>query len=219
VGVAAEALAYPERVVMAFLEYYAFDLSKPEALANYRLVGRAGFRLFVYSALGYDPNKLVPPVWREFHDRLSIHLLPQGYFSVFREMADFVILSIQNGFRLDHKNVPDISVGRLWSGYWTEQNLEVQHGQRIRHDHFYPDYFPQAASNPQDMWVYPVSALGEYKTWLHREYIPNHYPSYIASKVRQGALPASVAELLLAAVEPIKQLQRRSTLRAPAVRD
>src|SRR6185312_6921124 len=52
-GIAGDSLAYPERVVMAFLEYYAFELNRTEALGNYRLLGRAGFRLFVYSKLGY----------------------------------------------------------------------------------------------------------------------------------------------------------------------
>jgi hypothetical protein len=203
-GVGAEADAYPEQVVMAALEYYAFEVQRPEALANFRSVARAGFRLFVYGALGYDPNKLVPGPWREFHDRLSIHAVPAGYFSVFREMSDFIMVGIQNGLTVDHKNVPDISVGKAWGAYWIENDLGEAHGARQKHDHNYPDYFPQAASNPQDMWVYPIGALGEYRLWLQREYIPNKFPAYVASKVKGGALPASMAELLLAAVEPMQ---------------
>jgi hypothetical protein len=201
VGVGAEALAYPERVVMAALDYYGFELAKPEAIANYRLLGRAGFRLFVYGALGYDPANLVPGPWREFHDRLATHDLPVGYFSVFKEMSDFILLAIQNGFRLNHKNLPDISVGKAWSAHWQEKGLASRFGERIKHEHNFPDYFPQALSNPQEMWVYPLNALGEYKTWLQREYIPNQFPQYVAGKVKQGTLPASVAELLLTAVE------------------
>ena len=201
-GVAATALAYPERVVMAFLEHYAFELGRPEALANYRVLGRAGFRLFVYGALGYTTTADVPDKWREFHDRLSLHALPQGYFSVFREMADFILLAIQNGFRMDHKNVPDISVGRMWSSHWKDNDLESQFGARKEHPHNYPEYFPQSASNPQDMKVYPIAALGAFRTWLQGVYIPEHFPSYVAGKVKSGALPASVAELLLGAIEP-----------------
>jgi len=205
-GVGAEALAYPERVVMAFLEYYAFELNKQEALANYRILGRAGFRLFVYGAIGYDPNNLVPQPWREFHDRLALHILPVGYFSVFREMSEFTLLAIQKGLRIDAHTVPDISVGQAWSKHWTANSLEAEHGKRIKHEHNYPNYFPQALSNPQDIWVYPVSALGNFRTWMHRDYIPIKFPAYLDGKVKKGALPPSTAELLLAAVEAPAQL-------------
>ena len=203
VGVGAVADAYPEQVVMAALEYYAFEVGRPEAVANYRLLGRAGFRLFVYGALGYDPRALVPQPWREFHDRMAIHVLPAGYFSVFRESADFIILGIQNGLRVDHTMVPDISIGRLWAAYWRENELEKKFGPSMRWPHNYPEYFPQAASNPQDMNVYPVASLGEFKTWMLREWIPKRFPGYIASKVKAGVLAPSTAELLLAAVEPL----------------
>jgi hypothetical protein len=203
-GVATEALAYPETVVMAFLEHYAYELKRPEAIRNHRLLARAGFRLFVYNKVGYDPNKLVPQPWREFHDRLDIHVVPAGYFSVFREMADFIIVGIRNGLKVDHENVPDISVGKAWGAHWVASDLESDYGPRTKHDHNYPDYFPQAASNPQEMWVYPIAAMGEYRTWLQREYITQKFPAYLASKVKQGALPASMAELLLAAVEPMQ---------------
>jgi hypothetical protein len=201
-GVAATPDAYPEQVVMAALEYYAFEHGRPEALANFRTVARAGFRLFVYGALGYAPSGEVPTKWREFHDRLSMHTLPAGYFSVFREMADFILLSIQNGFKMDHQTVPDISVGKRWAAHWKEQVLAAKHGERIHHQHNYPEYFPQAASNPQDMNVYPVAALGEFRLWLQNEYIPKHFPAYVVGKVKAGLLPASAAELLLAAVDP-----------------
>lgn len=202
VGVGAEAHAYPEVVVMAFLEYYALELARPDALANWRILGRAGLRKFVHVAIGYDPARALPDKWREFHDRLEIHTLPRGYFSVFREMADFIILAIQSGFRMDYKSLPDISVGRTWGDHWAASDLASVHGDRVKHDHNYPEYFPQAASNPQDIWVYPVSALGEFRTWLQNEWIPNRMPQYIAAKVKQGVLPASTAQLLLTAVEP-----------------
>lgn len=201
-GVGAMVDAYPEQVIMAALEYYAFELGRPEALANFRAFARAGVRLFVYGALGYTPSGEVPAKWREFHDRLSMHALPVGYFSVFREMADFILLSIQNGFKMDHQTVPDISVGKRWAAHWKEHGLAAKHGERIHHQHNYPEYFPQAASNPQDMNVYPVAALGDFRLWLQNEYIPKHFPAYVVGKVKAGLLPASAAELLLAAIDP-----------------
>lgn len=199
--------AYVERVVMAFVEYYALDVGRPEALSNYRTLARAGFRLFVYTQLGYDPAKLVPKPWREYHDRLSLHSVPVGYFSVFKESADFILMAIQNGLRMNHETVPDISIGIAWGKHWTGNEMEKQYGERIRHDHNYPDYFPQAISNPQEMWIYPVDALPEYRRWLNRLYIPEKFPSYIAGKVSKGVLPPSAAELLLTAVQPVEPKQ------------
>jgi hypothetical protein len=198
--------AYTERVVMAFVEYYALDVGRPEALANYRTLARAGFRLFVYTQLGYDPAKSVPLQWREFHDRLALHNTPSGYFSVFKEMSDFVLAAIRNGLRVDHKTIPDISVGQAWSKYWADNKLEEKYGARAKHPHHYPDYFPQAESNPQPMNVYPVDALGDFRRWMDRTYIPEKFPNYLAGKVNKGMLPASTAELLLTAVQPVGQL-------------
>jgi hypothetical protein len=53
------------------------------------------------------------------------------------------------------------------------------------------------------MNVYPVAALGEFRTWLLREWIPKRFPGYLASKVKAGILAASTAELLLTAAEPL----------------
>jgi hypothetical protein len=193
--------AVSEPVIMAFLEYYAFEVGRAEALANFRLLARAGLRMFIYRALGYDPDRAVPVQWREFHDRLALHAQPAGYFSVFREMSEFVLVAIQNGFRFDAQNVPDISVGQRWATHWKREGLEARHGTRVRHDHNYPDYFPQSESNPQEMWVYPLSALGDFRIWLQNVYVPDHFPGYIRGKVAKGLLPAGTAELILGALD------------------
>jgi hypothetical protein len=67
--------AYPDGVCMAVLEYYAFDAGnnvKPHALKNYRLLARRSFRDFIYTQVGYDPRQLIPEVWKQFHDRISL---------------------------------------------------------------------------------------------------------------------------------------------------
>lgn len=207
-GVAGNVVAaYPEEVCMGFLEHFAFEAGRPEdsiAMKNYRVLARAGLRLFVYKQLGYDPQNQVPPVWREFHDRLGLVSSPAGYFSVFKEMADFTLAIIKGGLRIDAKTVPDISVGQAWSAYWEMKGLSRTHGDRVKHEHNYPEYFPQARSNPQDMWVYPISALGEFKGWLHRTYIPERFPKYLQMKVKAGLLTASAAELFLTEATPPK---------------
>ncbi|HEX2882803.1 MAG TPA: hypothetical protein VHO25_24960 [Polyangiaceae bacterium] len=196
--------AYPEDVCMLVLEYYAFETAKPSDAARhaYRTLSRAGLRAFVYSALGYSPLA-VPAGWRQFHDRMTLVSAPIGYFSVFKETADFVIGAIRNGLPVDDHTVPDISVGKAWAAFWTECGLDSKYGERIKHEHNYPDYFPQSASNPQDIWVYPVVALGEFRMWMQRTYIPEKLPKYLDGKVKKGALPASVAQVLaLAASAP-----------------
>lgn len=205
-GVAADASAYPERVVMAFLEYYAFEVNKAEALSNYRVLSRAGLRFYIYGQVGYDPKNAVPPQWRAFQDRMIMHNTPSGYFSVFKEMADLVLTAIRNGLVVDAATIPDISVGQAWASYWRERNFEATYGPSIKHDHNYPDYFPQAASNPQPINVYPTGALGEFRIWFERIYVVERFPRYLDGKVGKGQIAASTAELLLEAVQGEKQL-------------
>lgn len=205
-GVAGNSIyAFMEDISTLVLEYYAFEAPTPtaEAVRNCRILLRAGIRIFIYNQVGYDPQNLVPTQWREFHDRLAMHALPSGYFSVFRELADFLLASIRAGLRVDHRTIPDISVGMTWSTFWTSNKLADKYGERSKCDHNYPEYFPQAKSNPQDMWIYPADALGEFRRWLDSHYIPSKFPAYLQGKVAQGLLPPSAAELLLTEVAPI----------------
>lgn len=192
--------AYPDDICMLILEYYAFEAGRDSTLVQqrYRTLARAGLRLFVYSALGYDPSNAVPPEWRQFHDRLLRVSAPAGYFGVFREAAEFILNALRNGLPVDHETVPDISLGMTWSRYWKEQGLESTFGPAQSWDHHYPDYFPQSASNPQEICVYPIAALGVFRMWLQTVYVPTKYPAYLKRKVKERVLPASVAELLLA---------------------
>lgn len=192
------ALGYPEAVVMAFLDYYAYDTPTPSETArkNLRLFSQAGLRLFVYTALGYDPARSVPLHWRNFHDRMLLATAPVGYFSIFKEIADFAIGAIRGGLPADEHTIPDGSVGIAWSKHWEAKKLADEHGERIRHEHNYPSHYAQAASNPQEIWVYPLSALGEFRIWMQTEYARTKYPIYLQSKVKRGVLPASTAQIL-----------------------
>jgi hypothetical protein len=209
-GVAGNAVhAYPEDICMIFLEYYAFDIGRVNEQAQnaYRTLARAGVRAFVYRALGYDPANAVPQPWREFHDRLSLYSEPLGYFGVFKEMSSFLLVAIQAGLRIDHRTIPDISVGKLWGERWSGSGAESRFGPRIKHEHNYPPNFPQARSNPQDIWVYPVAALGDFRLWLHNVYIPERLPAYLETKVNAGLITATAAELLLTHSIPPEPLQ------------
>ena len=74
------------------------------------------------------------------------------------------------------------SVGTHWGKYWTDHGLEDQLGKRIKWDHYYPDYYPQAKSNPQDAWAYPDETLPLFRQWFRAVYLTTKFPTYILKK-------------------------------------
>lgn len=193
--------AWTDDVAMVMLEYYGFEVPNPSDIARqyFRKLARSSLRLFIYAALGLDPVGLVPGRWRDFHDRLLLHTEPSGYFSVFKEMANLVISAIKAGLWVDSHTVPDISVGKTWAKHWGDNpGLEKKFGKRIKHEHNFPDRYPQAASNPQEIFVYPVDALGEFRRWMENDYLPERFPKYLDNKVKSGLMPALNAKKLLA---------------------
>lgn len=197
-------LAYPDVVCLAVLEYYAFEATppKPEAIRNYRLLAGKALRDFIYTQVGYDPNSNLPEKWRHFHDRVSLtyNAVPQGYFGIFKEIADLIVTLGQAGAHISEKFVPDISVGQAWAKHWESSGLKAKFGDRIKYKHNYPDYFPQAESNPQEPWCYPEGALGEFRRWFRESYIgEGKFQKYIEGKVKQNLLPVSFAQLAIAA--------------------
>lgn len=197
--------AYEDDICNLILDYYALEVGNETAKANYRRLARAGLRMFVYHSLGYDPKNVVPPSWKQFHDRMLLASAPAGFFSVFKESAPMLVSAIKAGLPVDETSVPDISIGSTWSAHWKAQGLSDAFGEPGQHDHNYPEYFPQAKSNPQKIRVYPLKALGEFRTWMEEVYIPEKFPVYVKAKIAKGLLPPSAAELLLGeAPEPKK---------------
>ena len=199
--------AYPEAVCMAVLEYYAFEAKQSDndvAIRNYRLLARSSFQRFVYTKVGYDPRGGIPIAWQQFHDRVTAAYggIPTAYFSVFKEMADIIVELIRHGADVGVHFVPDISVGKLWSAHWGENDYDFIYGARRQYPHSFPDYFPQAASNPQPSYCYPEDALPAFRKWMREVYLPDRLPSYLSQKVRQGMLPAAFAEVAAIAFAP-----------------
>lgn len=198
--------AVPAAVCMAVLEYYAFE-AKTEgdhALKSYRLLARKGFSDFIYAQVGYNPSGESSIAWQQFHNRVSLayHTVPVGYFSIFKELSDIFVMLIRSGANLGESFVPDISVGQLWSKYWVSESLEVLYGERIKYEHNYPDYFAQAASNPQHPYCYPDDALGEFRKWVREHYLVKRMPGYLLDKVKQGQIAAATATAALEAFAP-----------------
>lgn len=196
----------PSAVCMAVLEYYAFEAktSSDKAAQSYRILARKGFQQFIYAQVGYNPSGAPSVAWQQFHDRVSLvyHTVPAGYFSIFKEVADVIVTMIRSGAQIGKDFIPDISVGMAWAKYWKSENLEVLFGERRRYEHNYPEYFPQALSNPQPAYCYPDDALGEFRRWVRESYLDQQMPKYLESKVREGKLPALSATAAIAAFKP-----------------
>ncbi|MEZ5405001.1 MAG: hypothetical protein R3F23_02140 [Verrucomicrobiia bacterium] len=196
--------AYSEAVCTAILEYYAFESNpiKEHAAINFRKLAQSSLRAFVYVQVGYDPRHNIPSAWKQFHDRVSLtyHKIPNGFFSIFKEIADMVVAMIQAGVPVDNKTVPDISVGSHWGKYWTSYKLNEKFGERLQYEHNYPEYFPQAKSNPQYPFVYPDAALPEFRRWIREVYFTEKFPEYIENQQKARALPPSIAQLAIEAV-------------------
>ena len=198
---------YPAEVCLAVLEYYAFDAGancQPQARDNFRILAGSKLREMIYSQLGYDPTGRYQDRFAKWHERIELNhqSAPKGYFSVFNEAHTIIYEMIQAGADVGEKTVVDISIGQHWSKFWDANGLAKEYGARQKWPHRYPDSHPQANSNPQEAWCYPIAALGAYREWLQDEYIEGgKFAKYIDGKAKKGDLPPSVAQLAIAAVE------------------
>jgi hypothetical protein len=183
--------AYTDAVCLAILEYYAFDAGtniQPEAKQRYRWLAGRSLKEVIYAQVGYEPDSPIAKTWQQFHDRVSLIYdnVPPGYFCVFKEIADLMVTLINVGAPLGHNFLPDVSVGRLWSDHWKTADLEQRFGSRVRYEHNFPDYFPQAASNPQSPYCYPEEALAEFRRWMRETYLSKHVDRYLKTKAKEG---------------------------------
>ncbi|WP_170333106.1 hypothetical protein [Ruegeria arenilitoris] len=198
-------LAYPDEICMATLEYYAFEANlqgQSIALDSYRRLSRFGLKQYIYTRTGYS-NRQEEDMWRIFKDRVSLtyDAVPEGFFGVFKELADLIVTLGMKGLHIDEKFVPDISVGQAWSKHWKERGLEMRFGARRKYAHNYPDYFPQAVSNPQLASCYPEDALGEFRRWFRHDYIGDgRFKRYLSKKVKERGLPEGYIERAMVAL-------------------
>ena len=176
--------AYPDIVCTALLEYYAFETQNPSTVAieSYRNLARFGLQRFIYDALHYVP----PDKWRYFNDRVSIlrDSSPPEHFILFNETTGLAVDLINADLSVNDKTLPDISVGLAWGKLWSEHRLDERFGPRVKYEHNYPDYYPQAESNPQNPWAYPDAALPLFRRWFRTEYLLTKFPPYILSKAK-----------------------------------
>ncbi|MBQ4890766.1 hypothetical protein J8L86_12970 [Shewanella sp. MMG014] len=188
---------------MAILEYYAFDSQTPsqQAQLNYRNLAKLTLRKFIYERTGYNVEDNLPHYWKTYHARITLNDLPSGYFSVFSEIANLVISGIRGGMPFDHQTMPDISVGIAWGKHWTNNNLSTRFGERCKHQHKFPEDFPQR--DPM-AWIYPVDALGEFRKWMDDVYVTQKFEQYLNTKVKSGKLNNVDVTALIEAVQPVR---------------
>jgi hypothetical protein len=197
--------AFPEDVCLAVLEYYAFDAAKPREAArdNYRLLAGKALRDLIYNQVGYDPTGANR--FQKWHDRISLNYqsAPKGYFHIFNEAHTIIYELILSGADIGDKFVVDISIGQHWSKYWKDSGYDALY-ERSKYPHCYPDSHPQAKSNPQESWCYPLASLSEFRQWLQGDYLEGgKFRNYLATKVAKGELPPSVAQLAITTLIPV----------------
>lgn len=189
---------WPKDVCLAVLEYYALDASQNDnsvAKEQFRQLAGEAFDQQIYTAIGYNPyDKLDSDVWQKYMDRITFNTdtLPEGYFSVFNELAEMLITLGRNGLHINEKFVPDISVGGYWKKHWDKNNLSIKFEEPTRYNHYYPDYFPQSKSNPQKAWCYPEDSIGAFRRWFRDSYIRDGlFQNYLLNQKEMKKIPLS----------------------------
>lgn len=174
--------AYPSIVCTAILEYYAFEAKSttPEAITTYRTFASKGLEQFIYDCLEYNPISK----WQAFHDRVSIlnNAVPAGYFSIFDQVGGLIVDLINEGMPVGAHTIPDGSVGKVWSPYWSKNDLAAEYGERTTYKHVYPSYFGQSKAGCTDAFAYPDSALAHFRRWFKESYLVENFPKYILNK-------------------------------------
>ncbi|WP_426050356.1 KilA-N domain-containing protein [Brevundimonas sp. SL161] len=141
--------------------------------------------------------------WNIFNERLDlIHdRVPLGYFCVFRETADLYAALIRGGINPGLQILIDISVGKVWARHWRSEKLADRFGRELKFEHYYPDFYRQALSNPQMPNCYPEDALPSFRRWLREVYVPTKMPAYLKRLVADGRIMVEEATAAIASLE------------------
>lgn len=189
--------AVPESIVMAITDYYAHyaQVTKPEAIKNYRRAAKFGLRKYIYERLNYNEQDLIGESWKLLQERILNNESPQGYFTMFDEATTVIASLIRNNIVVDDSIMPDGSLGIHWAKYWKAQKFESKYEPRIKIKHAFPASYRQL---DPEINAYPITALSEFRKWFQDTYLPQKYPQYIKNKIKDGR----DLSLLLSAVLP-----------------
>lgn len=201
--------AFPEHVCMAILEYYTLDTATPNAHARkaYRTLARKGFTDFVYEQVGLPRNASDSDLATvQYMDRVGLfaNAVPDGFFSIFKEIAEMFASLVSQGVMIDSAFVPDISVGIAWAKHWKEENLAAVYGMHKSFKSQYPSYYPQSAAGELDTNCYPDDALPEFRKWLRTVYYKEKLAPYLKTKVKSGSIAPSKATEIIDGFRPVR---------------
>lgn len=179
-------LIVPDEVCYAIAEYYALDArdyeGKPVALRNYRTVGRAGMRVFIWSQTGFIPAQLRDSLrsntttYIERLENIRDHQIDDEMWSTFREGAEVLLLvEKEMGVPVDQMDLCDGSIGSHWSTYRDRKPWEKESGTYI---HVFRNQ-----RDERECRAYRLDELSYFRRWLREIYIPLHLPKYLAEKL------------------------------------
>ena len=178
-------LIIPDEACYAIAEYYSFDARSYQgqelARDNYRMAGRAGMRVFIWSQTGYVPELLRESLranttaYIERLENIRDHDISDNLWSTFREGAEVLLLvEKEMGVPVDQMDLCDGSIGFHWGRYrenkaWAGEVGSYTHVFRDQRGEVYPK-------------AYDLSELSYFRQWLRDTYIPFHLPKYLADK-------------------------------------
>lgn len=118
--------------------------------------------------------------------------IPTGYWSVFVEGSDLLVLAEQifgaAALEMTALDLLDGSVGTHWANH---RNGQSWAGSRLAYDYTFPEGDPRGTVRA---WCYPMAELARFREWLHGRYVAEHLPDYMRRKFGtdsvQRALPA-----------------------------
>jgi hypothetical protein len=118
---------------------------------------------------------------------------------MFDEAVSIIASLIRGGVPVNDSMMPDGSLGNHWGRYWRGSNLDDKFGVREKIQHKFPVSYRQL---DPEIWAYPNDALTEFRNWLENTYLPEKYPAYIKTKVKNGAISLDKMNLLISSVMP-----------------
>jgi hypothetical protein len=191
-------LIIPDEACHAITEYYAFEArqypGKEIAVNNFRMAGRAGMRVFIWSRTGYTPKpnetvvKLHTTVYVQRIEGMRDHQVPDELWMIFREAAE-LLLQIEKEWRVpvNDYDILDGSIGQRWSSYRSGKTWAGVVGSYI---HKYRD-----KRGLIECAAYEMNELPYFRRWLREAYVSEELPKYLVTKYGKQATRHIYAEV------------------------
>lgn len=135
-----------------------------------------------------------------FLELASINRPYPGYYSILESSAQMMLACVGAGLPFNQHSIALISIGRAFKNHWDKNNLNNFYPSPVKYRQIYPSSFPQSTSGYMDVWHYPLASMEAFENWMRTEYLPNKYPAYLQTKVKQGAITAEIKVQLISAV-------------------